>query len=520
MNDSSVKLYTVCLAIIEAIIILSIDCSVPFLASLYTLSLIHNGNDDQVSSEIEMAQYGISQGHGHPVPPAQNNGLAPWTSEPPTPAHYPASQHINNPNGYSYGAPNAVLCQTPEGVTGFMIWHGDPNAFPAVAQIQYGNGSIYPTSYPSQAAGWGPMPPPTPDSALISTQGFLPRHDPSFPVIQYQPKLGKQDGVSVLPKRNVPRVMPIPSAGEIDLLKLGEWHEQALAVPVPVPEPEATVTQTGETQTIEPRPVVESTVRAIDLLTQPMTCEEPSYILSGEGQEGTVSDGSIEETAITDVEAISVDISEETVENQSKSPNILEDNGGSSTGREPTKSLEPSPLILSSSLVSPERKQPKTAKPRTPVKRLLAINNVQRRKKRPTRDGTSKPPTSSYAPGTVRLPATSGTTINLEDNVRVRPEVEVPWGSATPKETTEEAHHSSLFPSSPNWEAEMNSLFDFSGASLAWTNQPFWKDEDPAQTGQHGCPGHAIKVFRGSEKAPFSLDPWVDDELKMPLWAV
>lgn len=400
-----------------------------------------------------------------------------------------------------------------------MIWHGDPNAFPTVAQIHYGTGPIYPTSCPPQSVGWGPMPPPTPDSALISTQGFVPRQDASFPIVQYQPKPGAQDGVPSLPKRDVPRVMPMPRAGEIDLLKLGQWQGQA--VQVSVPDPGATVTQTGTPQIIDPRPVVESTVHAIDLLTQPMTSQEPSYVLSGEGQKCNVSDRSIEAATIIDDEASSLDLFKDIVKDRSKSPNVSENNVATSTSKEATKPLEPSPLILSSSIASPDRKTKKAAKPRTSVRRFLATtNNGQPRKKLLKMDGTAKSAAPSCTSRAIRSPAISETIINPEDNVSAGSLAEVPRRSAMPEEDTDEVDYLQPLPSSPNWEAEMNSLFEFDGASLGWKNEAFWKKEDSAQTGQHGCPGHPMKVFRGTRKLPFCLDPWVDDELKMPLWGL
>lgn len=474
---------------------------------------------------MDMAGCGTGQGHGHPVPPAQNNGFPPWGSQPPTSAQYPASQHINNPNDYSYGgAPNAVLCQTSDGVTGFMIWHGDPNAFPAVAQIQYSNGPVYPASCPPQSTDWGSMLPPTPDSALISTQGFVPRHDPSLPVAQYQPKPGARDGIPPVPTWDVPRVMPMPSAGEIDLLNLGQWQGQAVPGPGPLPVPGLglgnTAVELRERQMIEPRSVVESTVHTMDLLTQPMTSHEPSYILTGNGQKRNIWEGSIEEITIDDDEVGSPDIFDEISKDQSKSPNIPENDGGSSTSKEATTSLEPSPLILSSSIGSPARRRKNVAKPSTPVKRFLATsNNVQPRKKRPAMDGAVRFPTSSYVPGAVRLPVISETIIDLEDYA-AGTVVELPQGSTMPEGDTEDVDYSRFLSLSPKWEAEMDCVFDFDGASLGWKNDPFWENEDPAQTGEQSCPRHPMMVFRGTEKAPFNLDAWVDDELEMSLWTL
>ena len=399
-----------------------------------------------------------------------------------------------------------------------MIWHGDPNAFPDVAQIHYGNGPVYPSSYPPQSMAWGPMPPPTPDSSLISTQGFVPSHDPSFPVAQYQPRPATQDGEFSIPGKDVPRVMPTPISREIDLLKLGQWQGQA--VPVPLPGPGAPANGTGKDQVIETRPVVESTVRALDLLTQPMTSPEPSYILSGKGQELDISEESTEEASIVDDIATHSSIFDEIVKDQSKSSDISESNEGSSTSRGATNSLEPSPLIFSSFIASTDRNRKKIAKGRTPVKRFLAATKtVQTQKKRPRKDGTTKPPNPSCTAGAIRSSATSMAIINLENDT-AGSVGQATQGSTPPNGDPEEVDYLRPLPSSPNWEAEMNGLFDFDGASLCWRDESFWENEDPGQTGQHGCPGHPMKIFRGTIRAPFSLDPWVDDELLIPLWAI
>lgn len=367
------------------------------------------------------------------------------------------------------------------------------------------------------------MLPPTPESALISTQGFVPRHDPSLPVAQYQPKPGARDGIPPVPLWDEPRVMPMQSAGEIDLLNFGQWQGQAVPGPGPVPGPGLGITavETRERRMIEPRPVVDSTMHTMDLLTQPMTSHEPSYIHTGKGQKRNIWEGSIEEITIDDDEVGSPDIFDEIFKDQSKSPNITENDGGSSTSsKEATTSLEPSPLILSSSIASPVRRRKNVAKPSTPVKRLLATSNtVQSRKKRPATDGAVRFPTPSYVPGAVRLPVISETIIDLEDNAGGTI-VELPLGSMTLEGNAEEVDYSKLFPLSPKWEAEMDSFFDFDGASLSWKNDPFWENEDAAQTGEQGCPRHPMMVFRGTKKAPFNLDAWVDDELEMPLWSL
>lgn len=369
------------------------------------------------------------------------------------------------------------------------------------------------------------MLPPTPESALISTQGFVPRHDPSLPVAQYQPKPGARDGIPPVPLWDEPRVMPMQSAGEIDLLNFGQWQGQAVPAPVPVPVPvlEIIAVETRERRMIEPRPVVESTMHTMDLLTQPMTSHEPSYIHSGKGQKRNIWEGSIEEISIDDDELGSPDIFDEIFKDQSKSPNITENDGGSSTSgsKEATTSLEPSPLILRSSIASPVRRRKNVAKPSTPVKRFLATSNtVQSRKKRPATDGAVRFPTPSYVPGAVRLPVVSETITDLEDYA-AGSVVELPQGLTMPEGYTEEVvDYSSFFSVSPKWEAEMDSVFDFDGASLSWKNDPFWDNEDSAQTREHGCSRHPMMVFKGTKKAPFDLDAWVDDELEMSLWSV
>lgn len=467
-----------------------------------------------------MAKYGISQGQSHPVPPTQSNRTASWTAKPPIPAHrYPASQHINNPMDYSYGAPNAVLCQTPDGVTGYMIWHGDPNAFPTSAHIHYEIGPVYPKSCPSKSnVGWGPLPPPTPDSGVISTQGFVPHHDFSYPAARYQSRPGSQDSITSVPGRDVPRVMPMPSAGGIDLLNFGQW--QGNAVPAPGPGQVATATQTGECQFIGQRPVVETTARAMDLLTQPMTPQDPSYILSGKQSKWNLEEWSSGETTVFNGGVNFLDLCDETVADQSKSPNVFENNGGVWSSREATMSLDPSLLMLSSSIASPDRYQKRAAKPGPPIKRFLAMNNnVQSRKKRHTMDGIAESQIPGCASGAIGSPVTSETISNPENNAAGWV-VKVAQGTAKLKRNTIKVDSPNPFPSSPNWEKEMNSLFDFDGASLCWIDEPFWKNEDPAQTGQHGCPGHPMKIFRGTKKAPFSLNPWVDDELHIPLCGI
>ena len=345
------------------------------------------------------------------------------------------------------------------------------------------------------------MPASPPNSGLIPTQGFITQMDPALLSAPHQPGIVAQGMVPSAARADVPRVMPVPSPGQIDLLNYGQWQGQA------VRQPETTATQTAKSQIIEPQPVSGSNIRAINLLTQAHAAKEPSYILSGKGQKRKIE----EVTTIND-ECKALDVSGETHE--------------SSASKEATSSPETSPPILSSSVTSPDRNNKKSVTPKTPVKRVLATTcDVQPHKKRRTMDAEAKSsvaasPASTSASKVGKSPAIPRAIIIEDKQTTNAIEKELP-GSATPKAKIDDAE----LPEALNFttdfmlDEEMNKFFDFDETSVNWNDQPFWINEDTTQTGEHGYPDHPLNRFRQAEELNFSLNPWEDTETEMPLWA-
>ncbi|KAI9880198.1 MAG: hypothetical protein M1830_004784 [Pleopsidium flavum] len=430
-----------------------------------------------------MAQY--SPGFSSPVPPTQNannkaqlvDSCADWNGIP-SATPYPTTQDINNLSG-STAAPQAVLCQTADGVTGYVIWHGAPEAFPQ---------SIYPASQPPQGMAFTPMRTPTPDRRRRSAQrpqSFIAQSDPRFGSAHFPVGTEGHDGGSVASRKDMPRVVPMPSAEELRSMCAGQRLGQ-LGATSGTP-----AAQTGPNKIIHPRPISGADIRAINLLTQPRTSREPSYVLGG-----TENKPKNWEFAIVDDDFSIRD--------------IFQDPAESSTSREDT-TLDSSPPvpIYSVATTSETKKSPEEKK--TPVKRSIAATcNVRPRKKGRMIDAATTHPASDNSASALGSPSASVTIINARK------------GYVDPQEGTTQRSTSAEGDALDKefmqfkqmmMDAGMDDVFDCDLASDGWQEEPFWINEDPTQTSEQG---HLLTRFRKLEDLSFNLNPWDDDELPMP----
>jgi len=429
---------------------------------------------------MNMAQY--SSGVGPPIPPTQSinenaqlvNNSADWNGGP-LASPYPTAQHINNLTD-SNAAPQAVLCQTADGVTGYVIWHGVPEAFPH---------SIYPASHPPPGMAFTPMQTPTPDRRGLPAQhlqGFTPQFDPRFISAQYPTGSGTHDGGFSALGKEMPRVVPMPSAEELRSMSSGQWSGQLVATPgTPCMQ-----------KIIHPRPVSGANIRAINLLTQPQPSNEPSYVLGG--TERKRKNGEV--TFVDDV---------------FKFRDIPGNPQESSTSREDTIPLGSSPPVPIYSVASPNDIIKKSEEKKTPVKRSIAATyNVRPRKKGRMIDAAAKHPASDTTSSALGSPSASATIIKARKE-HVDPPEEMSQRSTSPEGDTIDKEFMRFKQMMTN--AGMDEFFDFDLASNGWQEEPFWINEDPTQTSEHG---HPLTRFRRREDLSFNLNPWEDDELPMP----